>query len=237
MAERNEAGDLAPRMREAGFTGRPDGAAALATAALALLPAGAGQAALDLGTGTGDLALSLLAQRPALTVTGIDFAAANIAAAQARDSTVTFVCADYLTWQGGGFDLMVADSVLHLIDAPITHLAAKLAADLAPGGLLVATVPDAVPRNHALMLLRRAYRATPPAMDRLALALATRLYPALSRQALLDRLPYLRILPRLFGRPEHAAFAAAGLWLEAIRPWPSLSLAKPRHRLMVWRRV
>jgi len=223
-------------MRQAGFTGRPDGAAALAAAALALLPAAPGQAALDLGTGTGDLALALLAQRPALAVSGIDFSPANIAAANARGSAARFACADYLSWQGGRFRLVVADSVLHLIDAPIGQLAAKLAADLLPGGLLVATVPDAALRNHALLLLRRGYRATPPAMDRLMLALAMRLYPGLLRQALADRLPYLRLLPRLFGAAEQAAFAAAGLRLEVLRPWPSPSLAKPRHRLMVWRR-
>ncbi len=237
MAEQHQAGELAPHMRQAGFTGRPDAAAAIAAAALAWLLAAPGQAALDLGTGSGDLALALLAARPGLAVTGLDFSTTNIATATARGSAARFICADYLSWQGGPFHLVVADSVLQLIEAPAPQLAARLAADLVPGGVLVATVPDAVARNHALLLLRRAYRATPPATDRLALALAARLYPALPRQALADRLPYLRMLPRLFGRAELDAFAAAGLVLQGNQPWPSPSLAKPRHRLMVWRRA
>ena len=73
--------------------------------------------------------------------------------------------------------------------------------------------------------------------DRLAAAVATRLHPGLSRQAILDRLPYMRMLPRLFGRREQDVFGSAGLVLEKNLSWPSPSLAKPRHRLMVWRRA
>lgn len=237
MARAIETGEIASRLRGARFTGRPGGAIELADAALALLPPASGQTALDLGTGTGDLALALLARRPGLAVTGVDFSAGNIAAARARGSVATFVCADYLTWSGGPFDLVTADSVLQLIDAEPSRLADRLASDLRPGGMVVATVPDSVLRNHALILLRRLWRLTPRAWDRAILALATLLYPAMPRQMLSDRLPYLRLLPRLYGAPEHAAFATAGLRLEFNRPWPGPSVAKPRHRLMVWRRT
>ena len=91
MAEQHQAGELAPHMRQAGFTGRPDAAAAIAAAALAWLLAAPGQAALDLGTGSGDLALALLAARPGLAVTGLDFSATNIATATARGSAARFI--------------------------------------------------------------------------------------------------------------------------------------------------
>ena len=193
MTER-EAGELAAVLRQARFSGRLEGARLFADLVLALLPTGADRRLLDLGSGIGEVAVFVKKARPAVRVIGIDFGPANVAAARARTDTldITFVCADYLDWQGGAFDLIVADSVLHLIDAPVARLAAKLAADLTPGGLVVATVPDAAPVNQVHLLLRRLWRWTPVAMDRPALALASRLYPSLPRQVLVDRLPYLR---------------------------------------------
>jgi trans-aconitate methyltransferase len=224
-------------MRQASFSGRRDGSRLFVARVLALLPSGEDRRVLDLGCGTGEIAGLVRDARPAARITGIDFAPANVAAAEARavGTGIAFVCADYLAWRGGAFDLIAADSVLHLIDAPVARLAAKLAADLTAGGMVVATVPDMGVVNRFHLLLRRLWRWTPPVADRLALALAVRLYPGLSRQALADRLPYLRLLPHLFGPAEQRAFAAAGLTLERNEPWPSPSLAKPRHRLMVWR--
>jgi trans-aconitate methyltransferase len=238
MIERVEPGLLAPVMRQASFSGRAESTRIFARHVLTLLPSGEGRRVLDLGSGTGDVAVLVHDARPAARVTGIDFAPANVAAAQARAAAIgiAFVCADYLEWQGGPFDLIAADSVLHLIEAPVTNLAAKLVTDLIPSGVVVATVPDLVLLNRIHLLLRRLWRWTPPVADRLAMALAAWLYRGLSRQALADRLPYLRLLPRLFGPEEQRIFAAAGLTLERNDPWPSPSLAKPRHRLMVWRR-
>jgi hypothetical protein len=101
----------------------------------------------------------------------------------------------------------------------------------------VATVPDAGAVNRLHLLLRRLWRLAPVSADRLALALAERLYPSMPRAALADRLLYLRLIPLLFGAAERRAFASAGLTLECNEAWPSPSLVKPRHRLMVWRRV
>jgi len=239
MTEGNRPAAVAPVLRGASFSGRQEGAELLAEAALAWLPHADHPRVLDLGSGAGDVAVLVRAARPGASVAGIDFAPANVAAAQARadGDGISFVCADYLAWQDGRFDLIVSDSVLHLIEAPIAQLAAKLAADLLPGGCVVATVPEAIPQNRFRLLLRRLWRCTPAAADRLALAIAARLYPNLPRQMLADRLPYLRLVPRLFGAAEQQAFAAAGLVLERDQPWPDTSLAKLRHRLMVWRRA
>jgi hypothetical protein len=65
---------------------------------------------------------------------------------------------------------------LHLIDAPVAQLAARLAA----GGILVATVPNDTLRSRVSLLLRRLYRLLPKAAARLALVLAIRLYPGWS---------------------------------------------------------
>lgn len=230
-------GALASVMRQARFSGRSDAAGLLAQSALEQIPESPGQSILDLGCGVGDLALALKELRPESDVVGIDFSPANIDAARERSQAVRFELGDYLEWQGGRFSAVVADSVLHLFEAPVEQIARKLAADLQPGGVLVATVPDDAPRNHLLLLMRRLYRMLPQGADTLAVRLASLLHPSLSREVLADRIVYMRMLPRLFGPAEQAAFAAAGLQLTSDPSWPSPSLAKLRHRLMVWRRT
>ena len=237
MPERAALNAIAPIVRAAGFSALQKNAEAFAVRVVALLPALEDRRVLEIGSGSGETALYIRKARPLAQVTGIDFSPGNVAVAQARasGSDVAFVCADYLDWQGGRFDLIAADSVLHLIDAPVERLAAKLAADLVPGGIVFATLPDARMLNRAHLLLRRLWRCMPAAADRVALAVALRLYPGLSREVLAERLPYLRLLPRLFGLAEQRALAAAGLVLERNERWPGSSVAKLRHQLMVWR--
>jgi trans-aconitate methyltransferase len=227
---------FATTMRHGRFHGRSEGARLLAERALAYLPEAAGQSILDLGCGTGDLAVALKRDRPDSRVTGIDFSLANVEAARARTDAILFHFGDYLHWQGGPFAMIVADSVLHLIEGPFDAVASKIAGDLAQNGLLVATVPDNCLQNRLLMLARRLYRLTPPVTDSLVVRLAMLLHPGLSREVLTDRMPYMRNLPRLFGAREQSVFARMGLHLEHAEPLANPSLAKPRHCLMVWRR-
>ncbi len=224
------------RLRDAGFRGLSGAAERLVAYALERCGGQGVRAALDLGCGTGDVAMRLHAACPQAEVTGVDFSAANIAAAQARAAGIGFVWADYMDWHGGPFDLVVSDGVLHLIAVPVPLLAEKLAGDLRPGGVLVATLPVAGAPNRVLLALRRLYRRLPSSADRLALAFAMLLYRDIPRPLLRDRLPYLRLLPRLFGATEQQDFAAAGLRLLHDDVWPSPSMAKLRHRVMVWRR-
>ena len=237
MTERTEPGVLATALRHATFSSRMDGARLFARHVLALLPTGEDRRVLEIGAGAGDVVLLIHEARPSAQLTGIDFAPANVAAAVQRTmgTGIAVVCADYLEWRDGAFDLIVADSVLHLIDAPVAKVAAKLAADLSPGGLVVATVPDTTVLNRLHLVFRKIWRRMPAVADRLALTLAVRLYSGMSREYLTDRLLYLRLQPRLFGVAEQQAFAAAGLVLSQNEMWPSPSLAKLRHRLMVWR--
>jgi trans-aconitate methyltransferase len=226
-------------LRQGRFSTRQESARIFAERVLAMLPSAEYRRVLEIGCGMGNVALLVQMAWPTARVTGIDFAPTNVVAAEEHTAVanISFVCADYLKWSDGPFDVILADSVLHLIDAPLERLAAKLAADLVLGGVVVATVPDEGVLNRLHVLLRRLWRRLPPAADRLILALGILLYPSMSRQALADRLPYLRLLPLLFGAAEQRVFAGAGLTLKHYERWPSPSLAKPRHRLMVWRRT
>jgi trans-aconitate 2-methyltransferase len=136
------------------------------------------------------------------------------------------------------FDAIVTDSVIHLIPADDRKLAAKLARDLVPGGLLIATLPDDCRRNAALLLQRRFWRSTPSAFDRLALSLARRVHPDEPAAVLEDRIGYLRVLPeRVHGPHLTSVMRSAGLDEVEAGPWPGASLFKLRHRLVVWRRT
>ncbi len=226
-------------LRTSRFSGRDEGVRLFVDRLLPLLPADSGARVLDLGCGTGDLTLRLERSRPSLSFTGVDLSPSNIEQAQRGGAgpAIQFFCADYIGWNHGHFDVIAADSVLHLIVAPIGILAEKLALDLRPGGLLVATVPDCAAINLVHLGLRRLWRCTPAAADRLALRMGRAIYPDFPIDALAERLPYLRILPRLFGTSVQRAFAAAGLNPIRCEAWPSSSIAKPRHRFMVWRRA
>jgi trans-aconitate 2-methyltransferase len=225
------------------FASRADTADALVTRALSHVSARASPRLLDLGCGTGQVAIQAARSRPDLVTVALDIAPANIAAARASadlagvGDRVATVCADYLRWAGGSFDVIVSDSVLNLIEGNDQALASQLAHDLAQGGVLIATVPVESVGNTIRIMQRRIWRAAPPAADRLILALARRLYPQFSTEALADRLPYLRLLPvRLFGPELLAHFARYGLNVIAQEPWESPSLAKLDHDLIVWRR-
>ena len=86
----------------------------------------------------------LAALLPQATFTGVDISAANIRSAEImrrggsrRRSGSSFVLGDYMAFRDAPFDLILSDGVLHYVDAPDEELAAKLAADLAPGGTLI----------------------------------------------------------------------------------------------------
>lgn len=227
----------------AAFTGRPGSIEAFLDAVSRRMPAKPALRLLDLGSGTGDVALGLAERLAGAEVVGLDISTANAALAAERagrkglGERVRFVAADYRQWSAPPFDVIVSDSVLHLIPADDRTLAAKLAGDLVPGGLLIATLPDECRRNQALLLQRRLWRITPPAFDRLALFLARRIYAGEPAAVLADRIGYLRVLPeRVHGLPWSSVMGSAGLDEVEARPWPGASLFKLRHRLVVWRR-
>jgi trans-aconitate 2-methyltransferase len=226
------------------FTSQSDAAPSLVEAALASVTQCANPLLLDLGCGTGAIAIAAAMQNAALRAVAIDISPANIRGARAAADVagvgdrIETICTDYLAWDGRRFDVIVSDSVLQLIVGPDQTLAARLAADLASGGTLVATVPIENMANSLRYLLRRLWRLTPKAADGLVLAVGRKLYPAVPEKVIADRVPYLRLLPqRLYGRSLRDLFARHGLAVVSAEPSRNPSMAKPDHNLIVWRRT
>ena len=225
------------------FTGRMESLRAFLEAVVERIPTAPGQRALDLGCGTGDVALALAARTAGLHVLGLDISRPNIDIATARagqaawQDRVLFAAADYRSWSGGQFDIIAADSVLHLIPMDDAGLAAKIAADLKPGGILIMTMPDGRARNRILMGARMIWRLMPRQFDRLALRLARAFHPGEQPAVMADRIGYLRIVPeRLHTQTLRSHLRRAGLDLVEDKEWPSPSVFKLGHRLLVYRR-
>jgi len=198
---------------------------------------------LDLGCGGGGLTVAAARARPDATLVGLDISAVNIAEAQRAcdragfSARIATVCTDYLTWQNGTFDAIVSDSVLYVVVGSDEALAKRLAADLCPGGVLVASFPIESGGNTFRVLLRRLWRLLPKTADRLPLVIAGYLYPDFTKNALADRVGYLRVLPmRLYGPHITTVFGKHGLEVIEATKLKNPSIAKLTHRLVVWRK-
>jgi SAM-dependent methyltransferase len=204
---------------------------------------------LDLGCGTGSLVFLLAAALPSAMVTGIDVSAPNIAKAEeqrvksdaATAARLRFERADYLERPPSPVDAIVSDGVLHLIPGNTRALVAKLAADLRPGGILVAGMPYDCAYNYAFAMLRRLLRLVRSrALDALILQVGRMLHGRqMDDDGLRERIPYMYIAPeRLAGRSLREVIApAAGLRLIARHPMPSVSLSQLRHEVLVFEKV
>jgi SAM-dependent methyltransferase len=209
-----------------------------------ILPPSGPSRALDIGCGAGDQLLDMAQAFPNAECVGVDISNQNveaaIAAAAALGLTRThFHAIDYLALEAGTFDLAFADSVLQNIPVTTDDLVAKIARDLDPGGLLVATIPYDCLYNRVLWSVRRALRPLRgPAFESLVIKIARLLHPSLSREMIVERIPYLFSLPdRIDGPALRAAFAAVGLELAETRPVAHASFGQPKHRLLVLRRA
>ena len=213
--------------------------------ALARAPQREGARLLDLGAGTGDTLLALAADRPDAQLEGVDVSEANVARARERIGAdgsgaprIRLHAGDYLATRfGGPFDVIVADQVLHLIGGSSEDLARKLAADLVPGGVLVAEMPYAGRYNTALISLRRVLRRLRgPALDRAAVALARRLYSGrFSDDEIRERIVYNYVIPaRLCSTEWDRLLGAHGLQLAQRTAMRHESVAQPRHHLSVY---
>jgi SAM-dependent methyltransferase len=204
---------------------------------------------LDLGCGTGSLVFLLAAALPNATLTGIDLSEPNIRRAEAQRARVDaatavrirFERADYLARAASPVDAIVSDGVLHLIPGDTRALFAKLAADLRPGGLLVAAMPYDCAYNYAFAMLRRLLRLIRSrALDALILRIGRILHGSeMSDEGLRERIPYMYIPPqRLAGRNLRENIApAVGFRLIATRPMPSVSLSQLKHEVLVFEKA
>ncbi len=199
---------------------------------------------LDVGCGTGAQLFDLARALPLATGVGVDVSEESIRVAEAGRARqpggerLRFVARDYLALEEPAFDAIVSYSVLYVVPGTTEALVAKLARDLVPGGVLVNCMADASLSNRLLVLARRVLRLLRGRLlERLALAVASRLYKDLSRELLLERIPYLYVIPeRLEGARFQAAAKAAGLEVVLERKEPRTSLAELGHRLVVYRK-
>lgn len=115
-----------------------------------------GMTALDVGCGAGLLTEPLA--RMGATVTGIDAAAENIAAAQshavASDLTIDYraVPVELLARDGAVFDLITCMEVVEHVADRHAFLA-SLRALIAPGGVLILSTPNRTPLSYAALII------------------------------------------------------------------------------------
>ena len=113
----------------------------------------AGKRALDVGCGAGLLCEPLA--RLGASVTGVDAAPENIAAASAHAAggglTIDYRCGDVAQMGLTGFDLVTSMEVIEHVSDKSAFLSA-LAGTLAPGGLMVLSTPNRTAKARLLMV-------------------------------------------------------------------------------------
>ncbi|WP_430389463.1 bifunctional 2-polyprenyl-6-hydroxyphenol methylase/3-demethylubiquinol 3-O-methyltransferase UbiG [Blastomonas fulva] len=118
----------------------------------------AGRSAIDVGCGAGLLTEPLA--RLGATVTGLDAAAENVAAAADHSAAVglqiDYRCADIETLEGEQFDLVTSMEVIEHVTDPAAFVAA-LGRVLAPGGLMLLSTPNRTTMSR-IMLVEAAER-------------------------------------------------------------------------------
>jgi trans-aconitate 2-methyltransferase len=197
-----------------------------------------GLSVLEVGCATGQELAPLLWQFPRNQYVGLDIADANIREAMAAHPDATWVAADYMRYASGRFDLIISQRTFSVFECTDDELAAKLAADLAPGGIAVVTLPDSCLCTTAHFTLKRILGSLRTKwLDSLLLALARKVRPALDEATLADRLMYVYIVPgRIAGRKFLDAVARNGLAIEESRRIMSCSPVDTYHRLLVMRK-
>jgi SAM-dependent methyltransferase len=148
---------------------------------------------------------------------------------------------DYFAFADAPFDAIVSDSTLHLIPAPNDKLFGKIAQDLKPGGLLICSVPYDCAYNRFLWTIRRFFRLIrSPLTDRFIYGMGRLLQgKKISSELLWDRVHYMYLLPHCIFSSNFNALLSGHYGLECVAevslPWASV--AQPRHRLFVYRKV
>lgn len=98
--------------------------------------------AVDLGCGTGWLTVLLAGRFPGTMVTGLDASTEMLARARATISAIRWIEGDIADWRSAHpIDLVFSNAALHWLDDHAA-LFGRLAAAVAPGGVLAVQMPD-----------------------------------------------------------------------------------------------
>jgi SAM-dependent methyltransferase len=198
--------------------------------------------AMEIGCGSGYF-LALMAEklRPRQCF-GLDISEANIQLARrsyGQIPNMSFAVADYMQACHGQYDLVVSVSVLHLLAASDAQLAHKLAQEVCSQGLLIFTMPVPCMSNYLRLSVRVLLKKLRwPAIDRLVLRMAKRIYADWSEAELRERLAYLRAIPRRWAsRGFLRRLQNEGFRLERRDRSPSASAYRLRHELFIFRKI
>src|SRR5262245_20466092 len=197
-----------------------------------------GLSVLEVGCATGQELAPLLRRFPSNRYVGLDISDVNIREAAAEHPGSKWVAADYMRYSGGQFDLIVAQRTFSVFECTDDELAGKLAADLAPNGIAVITLPDSCLCTTLHFTLKRILSGIrTKLLDSLILALARKVRPTLDEATLADRLMYVYIVPdRIADRRFRDAVAHSGLVIEQSRRVMRCSPVDTYHRLIVMRK-
>lgn len=201
---------------------------------------------LDLGCGVGTNLLEAAKIFPSSEFVGVDISENNIQTARKDISNknlatkISFETCDYLNFQTKPFDIIYAESVLHLISTEDKKLYQKIATDLQHDGLLVVTMPYDCLYNRILFQIRKTFRALRNKyIDKLILTVAKRIYPTVDIKVLEDRIPYMYLIPHRIDSQSFRQLLENQYQLKVVQSTicKSTSLAKPKHKLIVFRKI
>jgi len=199
---------------------------------------------LDLGCGTGENVFKLAEHYPDSKFIGVDISTVNIKQAQAtisiNNQRISFQSCDYLKLDSGLFDVIYAESVLHLIPASDECLYEKISNDVRHKGTLIVTMPYDCYYNRFLILLRKlGKKIRHRYIDKLILFVAKLVYPSIDEKILIDRIPYMYIVPYRMDSEVLRKKLEKQYHLKVIQSisCKSPSIAKLKHKLLVFRKM
>jgi 2-polyprenyl-3-methyl-5-hydroxy-6-metoxy-1,4-benzoquinol methylase len=219
------------------FTANDDQVRWFGDRVLAALPTRHGRI-LEVGCGDGSLLLYLNARMPDATLVGIDLSVPNIADASRAIASrnlgprVSAIHADFLSFDGGRFDAIIAHSALQVMPTPLSELASTIHRMLEPGGRLIHATPAACTFNSILSSARRMLRAARSRLlDAALLAGARVLHPAATDARRRQALHYM-YLPLVHTEDGiRATLMARGFTVIMEEPMPHTSWGQPKHRM------
>jgi SAM-dependent methyltransferase len=193
----------------------------------------AGSRVLDIGCGSGDLIRR--AQRHGISFVGVDISHPNIEAAKANCHHAEFHCADFLSFDGGRFDVVLANSVFHLLDCSDERLINNLLKATQKRSAVIAAMPVWSIKNRLLSLQRQIMKFAPSAFDNLLIQAAALVLSDTSR--IRERLVYLRMPPtRLLNRRFIRSMEIDGFSLSSATSMGAKHPFKLGHSIVVWHR-